>query len=81
MIDIVRAATGANKPVAGARMRIRPEKSEVREADRRREPVQQGNRLEARRSDLKDGVARTVDWWRGQHRVAGRRGPTPRYIL
>lgn len=63
MIELVRAATGANKPVAQDQARFRPENSEVRAllADARALRAATGW---APKTDLKAGIATTVAWWR-----------------
>jgi NAD dependent epimerase/dehydratase len=63
MIEIVRAATGANKPVSQDQARFRPENSEVRAliSDSRALRAATGW---APRIDLKAGVGTTVAWWR-----------------
>jgi len=63
MIDIVRAATGANKPIKSEDDRNRPAKSEVRKliADARQLTAATGWKP---RSDLRTGIAATVSWWR-----------------
>ena len=63
MIDLVRAATGANKPIAQSQERFRPEKSEVRAllADSR---ALQGATDWKPKIDLKTGIVGTVAWWR-----------------
>lgn len=68
MIDMVRAATGTNKPVTEDRTRFRPEKSEVRAllADSRALQAATGWKPD---TDLAAGLGATVAWWRG--RLAG----------
>lgn len=63
LIDIVRSATGANKPVISEQNRVRPEKSEVREliADSSLFGATTGW---SPRTDLNAGVGKTVAWWR-----------------
>lgn len=65
LVDIVRAATGANKPVVSEPSRIRPPKSEIREliCDSRLLKAATGWRPSV---TLNAGIARTVDWWRDQ---------------
>ena len=65
MVERVQAATGTNKPVVRDDARLRPEGSEVRAL------VADYSRLQAACGwtpviDLDDGVARTVEWWRGR---------------
>jgi UDP-glucose 4-epimerase len=65
MVEKVQAATGTNKPVVHDEARLRPAASEVRAL------VADYSRLEAACGwapavDLDQGVARTVDWWRGR---------------
>jgi len=71
MIDLVRIATGTNKPVEQNQSRFRPENSEVRAllADARALRVATGW---APKTDLKAGLASTIAWWRdrfAQHKV------------
>jgi UDP-glucose 4-epimerase len=63
MIEIVRAATGTNKPVNQEQSRFRPENSEVRAliADPRALRAATGW---APKIDLKSGIGTTVAWWR-----------------
>jgi len=63
MIELVRAATGTNKPVAHDATRVRPEKSEVRAliSDSRALRAATGW---APKVELKAGLAGTVAWWR-----------------
>jgi UDP-glucose 4-epimerase len=63
MIEIVRAAAGAHKPVSQDPARVRPENSEPRTliADSRALRAATGW---APRVDLKSGLATTVAWWR-----------------
>ena len=63
MIDLVRAATGTNKPIAQSQERFRPEKSEVRAllADSR---ARQAATDWKPKVDLKTGIGGTVTWWR-----------------
>ena len=65
MVEKVQAATGTNKPVVQDDARLRPAASEVRVL------VADYSRLESACGwtpdvDLDEGVARTVDWWRGR---------------
>lgn len=62
-IELIRAATGTNKPVVNEASRIRPEKSEVRKL------IADSNLLRkatgwAPKTDLAAGIAQTVGWWR-----------------
>ncbi|MEX2450111.1 MAG: SDR family NAD(P)-dependent oxidoreductase [Rhodospirillales bacterium] len=77
MIDLVRDITGSNKPVAQESQRLRPADSEVMElqADAGRLRDATGWRSEV---DLRDGLSRTIDWWRC--RVAKAR-PDSRYLV
>jgi UDP-glucose 4-epimerase len=63
MIDLVRAATGTNKPVNQEQSRFRPENSEVRAliADSRALRAATGW---APKTELKSGIGTTVAWWR-----------------
>src|SRR5262249_37841713 len=63
VVDIIRKATGANKPVETEAARIRPDKSEVRElvCDARLLTAATGWNSKV---SLSDGVAKTVTWWR-----------------
>ncbi len=63
VIDIVRAATGTNKPIVSEEDRTRPAKSEVRKlvADSRLFAAATGWKP---KSDLRAGIAATVGWWR-----------------
>jgi UDP-glucose 4-epimerase len=63
MIELVRAATGTNKPVAQEEKRFRPNKSEVRSvvADARALRACTGW---APKTELGPGIAATVAWWR-----------------
>ena len=63
MIELVRAATGTNKPVSRDETRVRPENSEVRAllSDSRALRAATGW---APKVDLKSGLATTVAWWR-----------------
>lgn len=65
LVDIVRAATGTNKAVVSETSRIRPSKSEVRELVCDSELLQAATGWRSK-VELGTGVARTVDWWRGQ---------------
>lgn len=69
MIDMVRAVTGTNKPLAHAPERVRPEKSEVRVllSDSRALQAATGWKPAI---DLKTGIGTTVAWWR-QRLAAG----------
>jgi len=69
MIELVRAATGTNKPVAQSPERFRPEKSEVRAllADSRALQAATGWKPAI---DLEAGIGETVAWWR-QRLAAG----------
>lgn len=63
MVEMVRAATGANKPIETDARRMRPEKSEVRAL------VADAGRLEAATgwrpaTTLEAGLDATVEWWR-----------------
>ena len=65
MVEKVQAATGTNKPVVQDEARLRPAASEVRAL------VADFSRLKSACGwtpavDLDEGVARTVDWWRGR---------------
>jgi NAD dependent epimerase/dehydratase len=65
MVEKVQVATGTNKPVVQDDARLRPAASEVRAL------VADYSRLESACGwtpdvDLDEGVARTVDWWRGR---------------
>ena len=65
MVEKVQAATGTNKPVVQDEARLRPAASEVRAL------VADYSRLGSACGwtpavDLDEGVARTVDWWRGR---------------
>ncbi len=65
MVERVQTATGTNKPVVQDNARLRPAASEVRAL------VADYSRLETACGwtpavDLDEGVARTVDWWRGR---------------
>jgi NAD dependent epimerase/dehydratase len=79
MIDTVRAATGANKPIISEASRTRPEKSEVRkliaDADTFRKAAGW-----APRSDLKAGIGATVNWWRNRIESGRMRADTS-YLL
>ena len=63
MIELVRAATGTNKPVSRDETRVRPENSEVRAliSDPRALRAATGW---APKVDLKSGLGTTVAWWR-----------------
>lgn len=63
MIELVRAATGTNKPVNREETRVRPENSEVRAllSDSRALRAATGW---APKVELKSGLAATVAWWR-----------------
>ena len=63
MIELVRAATGTNKPVAREETRVRPEKSEVRAliSDSRALRAATGW---APKVELEAGLATTIGWWR-----------------
>ena len=65
MIDAVRAATGANKPIKSDENRVRPAKSEVRKliADASLLSGATGWKPD---TDLKSGIAATVKWWRSR---------------
>jgi UDP-glucose 4-epimerase len=63
MIDMVRDATGTNKPIVSDDDRVRPAKSEVRKliADARLLATATGWKPTF---DLRSGIAATVAWWR-----------------
>lgn len=63
MIDLVRKATGSNKPISQDEARFHPENSEVRAmiSDSRALRAATGW---APKVDLKSGLATTVAWWR-----------------
>jgi NAD dependent epimerase/dehydratase len=63
MIDLVRTATGTNKPIETEASRLRPDKSEVRAliADARLFSAATGW---APKTDLATGITATVAWWR-----------------
>lgn len=65
MVDLVRAATGSNKPTAETAERRRPDASEVRalQADASKFAKLTGW---APATSLEDGIDRTVEWWRGR---------------
>jgi UDP-glucose 4-epimerase len=65
VVDTVMRATGCNKPVESEAARFRSEKSEVREllADAGQFSAATGWRPKV---SLETGIARTVEWWRGQ---------------
>jgi len=63
MIDLVRAATGTNKPVAQQSERFRPKKSEVRALVADARALQRATKW-APRIDLETGIVQTVAWWR-----------------
>lgn len=62
-LDLIRAATGTNKPLVAEASRMRPEKSEVREliCDARLFGDATGWRSQV---DLAQGIEHTVAWWR-----------------
>ena len=70
VIEMVRAVTGTNKPLAHDAGRVRPEKSEVRAllSDSRALQAATGWKPTI---DLKLGIGSTVAWWR-QHLAAGK---------
>ena len=79
MIDIVRAATGANKPILSEADRTRPEKSEVRKLIADSHLLSEATGWKPA-SDLRAGIAATVSWWR--ERVAsGRLRSDASYVL
>jgi len=63
VVDLIRGATGSNKPVATEQARNRPAKSEVREliADAGKFRAATGWQPKV---DLKSGIQTTVAWWR-----------------
>lgn len=65
MVETVREITGVNKPVESETARMRPEHSEVRAllADHSRLTAATGW---VPRVGLRDGLARTVEWWRAR---------------
>jgi NAD dependent epimerase/dehydratase len=65
VVEAVVALTGCAKPVEAEAARFRPEKSEVREllADAGRFSAATGWRPQ---TGLRDGIERTVAWWRGR---------------
>jgi UDP-glucose 4-epimerase len=63
MIEIVREATGTNKPVITEQHRIRPGKSEVRELIAGSDIFRAATRWTPK-VDLKQGIGKTVEWWR-----------------
>jgi UDP-glucose 4-epimerase len=79
MIDLVRAATGTNKPVAHADERVRPAKSEVRAliADARALHAATGW---GPKVDLAAGIGTTVAWWRERF-AAGKVRPGSHYLV
>jgi NAD dependent epimerase/dehydratase len=62
VVGLIAEATGCNKPIQSEAMRMRPEKSEVREllADASRLTAATGWKP---RIDLREGLARTAAWW------------------
>ncbi len=70
LVEMLRKITGCDKPVLQEMGRMRPTRSEVRElrADCRRFNAATGWKAEV---GLRDGLIRTVDWWR-QRFDAGR---------
>lgn len=63
MIDLVREATGTNKPVMTEQQRIRPEMSEVRELIAGSNLFRTATHW-APKVDLRLGIGSTVEWWR-----------------
>ena len=78
LVDGIRHAAGTNKPVREDPDRFRPPESEVRAlcADATRLMQATGWRP---RTDLEDGLARTVAWWRGRLATGASR-PTAGYV-
>jgi NAD dependent epimerase/dehydratase len=70
MIELVRGATGTNKPITQDQTRFRPENSEVRAllSDSRALRAATGW---APKVDLKSGIGTTVAWWR-EHLAKGK---------
>ena len=79
MIDIVRAATGTNKPLVTEADRARPEKSEVRKliADASLFKAAAGWKSQF---DLRTGIFATVNWWR-ERIESGHSRPDASYML
>ncbi|MBV1797538.1 SDR family NAD(P)-dependent oxidoreductase [Siccirubricoccus sp. G192] len=65
LADLTAEVTGSNKPIETEPQRVRPERSEVREllADASRFAAATGWRP---RISLREGLARTAQWWRGR---------------
>ena len=78
-VEIIREATGVNKPITQDETRIRPAKSEVfkliSSADRLAEATGWSPAL-----GLEAGLSRTVDWWREEIRE-GRVRPDAGYLV
>lgn len=79
MVETVRRISGANKPVAADRERLRPEASEVRAllADSRAIEAAAGWRAKV---GFEEGLAKTVEWWR-ERLAAGRVRPGAGYAV
>src|SRR5262249_36843603 len=65
VIDIIRKATGTNKPIESEAVRVRPNKSEVRELICNTALLTKATGWRPA-TDLSFGIARTVDWWRNK---------------
>jgi nucleoside-diphosphate-sugar epimerase len=72
MIDAVRAVTGVNKPVVSEQDRVRPDKSEVRKLIAGADLFKAATGWKPG-SDLKAGIAATVNWWRRRIESGGHR--------
>lgn len=79
MVELVRAITGANKPIETEAARLRPASSEVLAllADNSRLAAATGW---APAVSLEEGLRRTVDWWRARL-ASGRMRPGADYML
>jgi NAD dependent epimerase/dehydratase len=77
-VEAVLAASGANKPIVQEADRMRPAKSEVQTLMAENSRLRKATGWEPRVS-LEDGIARTIEWWRGGI-ASGRVRPGADYI-
>jgi NAD dependent epimerase/dehydratase len=79
MVETVRAATGCNKPVVEEEIRFRPSNSEVYRLLAAPERFRQATGW-APQVNLRQGLDRTIDWWR--QRIADQRiRPSADYLI
>ena len=65
LVEIIIDVTGCTKPVSQEKTRIRPPESEVMELLADAQKLQDASGWVAK-TDLKDGLKKTAEWWRGR---------------